>query len=99
MPRRLHAWTGHVSLVDRLSQRDVVEVAAADVTDRCEAGHEGLLGVGDAEDCAEAVEVAHAGVVGAWVTQRATDNVRMCIDESGQQCSVAQVDPPRTGRY
>src|SRR5688500_15014883 len=99
MPARLHAWPRHVSLVDRLSQRDVIEVAAADVTDRREASHERLLGIGDAQDCAEAVEVAHASVVAARVTERATDDVRMCIDESGQQRSIAKVDPPRTSRY
>ena len=97
VPGVLHARALHESIIDRFAQRHVVEVRRADVADRRESGHQRLLGVGDAEDRAERIKVAHGRVVAGRIAERAADDVRVRVDEAGQQRRVAELDRSRAG--
>ena len=52
----------------------------------------------DAEDRAERVDVADGGVVAGRIAERAADDVRVRVDEAGQQRRVAEIDGARAGR-
>ena len=56
-----------------------------------------FCGVGHAEDRAERLVVAHRGVGRLRVAELAADDVRVRVDESGQERRVAEVDDARAG--
>jgi len=63
----LHARADHPPFVDRLADRDVVEVRRADVSDRCESGEQRVPNGTDGQDGAEGIDVADGRVIAGGV--------------------------------
>jgi hypothetical protein len=83
-------------VLDRLLDRDVVEVAAADVAHGGEAGAQHLARVGAPDHCPVAVGVAQPVEP---VHRRVGVEVDVHVDETGHQRLAGQVDVARTGRH
>ena len=83
---------GTTTVVDRLAQRHVVEVGRADVANARESGEQRLARVRDADERRVARDSLATAIVAERIGERAPDDVRVRVDEAGQQRRVAEVD-------
>src|SRR4029079_16707740 len=87
----LHSRARYPAFIDRLSQRHVVKALSSDISDRCEASHQEVIGITRTKNRAERFVILDRGRAAGRITQYASNNVSMRVNESGQQRGVAEV--------
>ena len=93
MTSSFDARPGRPAFVDGFAQGHVVEASgSADVPHAGEAGHQSVARIAHAQDPRERFIVFDRGHVAFGIAEHAPDQVRVRIDESGQQRHVAKID-------
>jgi len=81
------------------SQSHIVELArSTDIAHARKPCHQSLTRIPHAQDRRKRLKISHAGIVARGITQHATDQVCVRIDETRQESHVAKIDYLRVCR-